>query len=151
MIQNFGSLLVIAYSLKSEYIATDLAGQVINLEPSLENCKTSVTSIVFLRLKELCGKNEKKEKSTLPFYITPQTPVQMNESMREINPQYKNTNIKTKIVGNKVLFPKVNVFREKVKTLRANDLLFVEETLDEIDDVLSDSIHEDDNVFTADT
>ncbi|XP_061170378.1 uncharacterized protein LOC133179702 [Saccostrea echinata] len=101
-------------------------------------------------------KKEKREKITIPFYITPQTPVQINESrrrLREINTQYRSNNVETKIIGNKVVFPNGNVFREKVTTPRAEDLLFVdeaeEEKFNEIEVVQSDSIHEGGNVFTA--
>ena len=101
-------------------------------------------------------RKEKRANSTLPFYVTPQTPVQTNENMRrlrEINTQYRNKNIETKIVGDKVIFPNGNVYREKVTTPRAEDLLFVdkaeEEKLNEIDVVQSNSAHEGGNVFTA--
>lgn len=80
--------------------------------------------------------------------VTPQIPVQINGSMRrlrEINIQYRNNNIETKIVGKKVVFPNGNVFREKVTTPRAEDLLFVDETeeekLKETNVVQSESIH----------
>ncbi|XP_062620995.1 uncharacterized protein LOC134282612 [Saccostrea cucullata] len=106
-----------------------------------------------LREKE---KKENKEKSALPCYITPQTPVQINESRRrlkEINTQYRMNKIETKIIGNKVVFPNGNVYREKVTTPRAEDLLFVdeaeEEKLNEIEAVTSDPIYEGGNVFKA--
>ncbi|XP_062593379.1 protein IMPACT homolog [Saccostrea cucullata] len=92
----------------------------------------------------------------MPFYITPQTPLQINESkkkLQEMNNKYREENVKTKIVGNKLVFPNGGVYRDKVLPPRAEDILMLDkdeiEKLDECDVRKCESVTEDGNIFTS--
>ena len=68
--------------------------------------------------------------SSLPFYITPQTPQQVHENkkkLQNLNYKHRADEVMTKIMGNKVVFPNGNVYRDKVQEPRAEDLLTMKE------------------------
>ena len=66
----------------------------------------------------------------MPFYITPQTPLQVNETkkkLQKMNTKYREENVKTKIIGNKLVFPNGNVYRNRVQPPRAEGILTMDE------------------------
>ena len=66
----------------------------------------------------------------MPFYITPQTPLHVNETkkkLQEMNTKYREKNVKTKIFGNKLVFPNGNVYRSRVQPPRAEGILTMDE------------------------
>ena len=66
-------------------------------------------------LNAIRQKRETSRQSDMPFFITPQTPLQVNETkkkLQEMNTEYREENVKTKIVGNKLVFPNGNVYKE---------------------------------------
>ncbi|XP_061179611.1 protein IMPACT homolog [Saccostrea echinata] len=109
-----------------------------------------------LILQAIRQKRENGTINNMPFYITPQTPLQINESkkkLQEMNNKYREENVKTKIVGNKLVFPNGSVYRDKVLPPRAEDLLMLDkeeiEKLEECDVNRCDSVTEDGNIFTS--
>ena len=64
-------------------------------------------------LNAIRQKRETSRQSDIPFYITPQRPLQVNEikkKLQEMNTKYREENVKTKIIGNKLVFPNGNMF-----------------------------------------
>ena len=56
-------------------------------------------------LNAIRQKRETFRQSDMPFFITPQTPLQVNETkkkLQEMNTKYREENVKTKKVGNKL-------------------------------------------------
>ncbi|XP_061163179.1 uncharacterized protein LOC133172334 [Saccostrea echinata] len=100
-----------------------------------------------LILQAMSQKREDGTTDNMPFYITPQTPLQINENkkkLQEMNAKYREENVKTKIVGNKLVFPNGSVYRDKVLPPRAEDLLMLDreeiEELEEVDVNKSDTV-----------
>nr|XP_022307840.1 protein IMPACT homolog [Crassostrea virginica] len=90
----------------------------------------------------------------MPFYITPQTPLQVNETkkkLQEMNTKYREENVKTKIIGNKLVFPNGNVYRDRVQPPRAEDILTMEdeeiERLEETVVVKGEELTQEGNTF----
>lgn len=107
-------------------------------------------------LNAIRQKRERNELSDMSFYITPQTPLQTNENkkkLQEINNKYREENIKTKIIGNKLVFPNGNVYRDRVQPPRAEDILLMDskeiEGLEEITMTEGDEFSRDGNIFTS--
>ena len=77
--------------------------------------------------------------SSLPFYITPQTPQQVHENkkkLQDLNYKYRTDKVMTKITGNTLVFPNGNVYRDKVQEPRAEDLLTMkEEEVKKLEDI----------------
>ncbi|KAJ8322173.1 hypothetical protein KUTeg_000644 [Tegillarca granosa] len=97
-----------------------------------------------------------KNKVSLPFRVTPQSPPQLNENRKklyELNTKYRESGTNTKVVGNKFIFPRCNVYREKVTTPRAEDILIIDNgeknKLDKISTVTSEKISDNGNHFVA--
>ena len=62
------------------------------------------------------GSGQLQQNSTL-FYITPQRPIEVSENrkkLQEISNQYWKENVKTRFVGDKLVFPNGNTYKEKV-------------------------------------
>ncbi|XP_078318203.1 uncharacterized protein LOC111113877 [Crassostrea virginica] len=81
-------------------------------------------------LNAIRQKRETSRQSDMPFFITPQTPLQVNETkkkLQEMNTKYREENVKTKIIGNKLVFPNGNVYRDRVQPPRAEDILTMDE------------------------
>ncbi|XP_056022092.1 uncharacterized protein LOC130054978 [Ostrea edulis] len=81
-------------------------------------------------LSAIRQKRETSGLSDMLFYITPQTPLQMNENkkkLQEMNNKYREENVKTKIVGNKLVFPNGNIYRDRVLPPRAEDILMMDD------------------------
>ena len=81
-------------------------------------------------LNAIRQQKETSRQSNMPFYITPQTPLQVNETkkkLQEMNTKYREENVKTKIFGNKLVFPNGNVYRNRVQPPRAEGILTMDE------------------------
>lgn len=66
----------------------------------------------------------------LPFYITPQQPIQITEYRKklvEVSTKYREDNVRTRILGNKLVFQNGTVYRDKVTKSRAEDFLLMDE------------------------
>lgn len=66
----------------------------------------------------------------LPFYITPQQPIQITEYRKmlvEVSTKNREDNVRTRIIGNKLVFQNGTVYRDKVTKPRAEDLLLMDE------------------------
>ncbi|XP_062573517.1 uncharacterized protein LOC134235401 [Saccostrea cucullata] len=101
-------------------------------------------------------RKKKDEGINLPFYITPQSPVQVNETRRklvELNSKYWSENIKTRVVGDKLVFPNGSVYRDKVKTPNAEEILQLDQKeqqkLEEIEVKRSNTHTESGNQISA--
>ncbi|XP_062601164.1 uncharacterized protein LOC134262856 [Saccostrea cucullata] len=60
------------------------------------------------------------------FYVTPQRPIEVAENrkqLQEINDQYWKEKVKTRFVGDKLVFPNGNVYRDKVLKPRPENIL----------------------------
>ncbi|XP_062615563.1 uncharacterized protein LOC134277265 [Saccostrea cucullata] len=109
--------------------------------------------------KDRLLKQQRKKKDDgiiLPFYITPQSPVQVNETRRklvELNSKYWSENIKTRVVGDKLVFPNGSVYRDKVKTPNAEEILQLDQKeqqkLEEIEVKRSNTHTESGNQISA--
>jgi hypothetical protein len=107
-------------------------------------------------LSAIRQKRERDELSEMSFYITPQTPLQTNENkkkLQEVNNKYRGENIKTKIIGNKLVFPNGNVYRDRVQPPRAEDILMMDEKeiegLEETTVIEGDKFTRDGNTFIS--
>ncbi|XP_048753927.2 uncharacterized protein LOC125665320 [Ostrea edulis] len=70
------------------------------------------------------------EQSNTPFYITPQRPVEVAENrkkLQEISNLYWKENVKTRFVGDKLVFPNGNTYKEKVLTPKPENILLVDQ------------------------
>ncbi|XP_056017036.1 uncharacterized protein LOC125676365 [Ostrea edulis] len=107
-------------------------------------------------LSAIRQKREISGLSDMPFYITPQTPLQMNENkkkLQEMNNKYREENVKTKIVGNKLVFPNGNIYRDRVLPPRAEDILMMDDQevdkLEGITVINGDKFSQEGNIFTS--
>ncbi|KAJ8306165.1 hypothetical protein KUTeg_016710 [Tegillarca granosa] len=79
----------------------------------------------------LKAQKEKRDAGNeLPFNITPQSPneiVECRKQLLDINKSYHEQNIKTRVVGEKLLFPDNSLYRDKVSTPTAEDILTQDE------------------------
>ena len=105
-------------------------------------------------LSAIRQKRETSRQSDMPFFITPQTPLQVNETkkkLQEMNTKYREENVKTKIIGNKLVFPNGNVYRDRVQPPRAEDILTMDEEeierLEETVVVKGEEITQEGNTF----
>ncbi|XP_061186326.1 integrin beta-like protein A [Saccostrea echinata] len=60
------------------------------------------------------------------FFITPQTPIELSENRKkllELNNKYWRANFKTRIVGEKLVFPNGSIHRDKVQKPKAEQIL----------------------------
>ncbi|XP_062577805.1 uncharacterized protein LOC134239650 [Saccostrea cucullata] len=60
------------------------------------------------------------------FYVTPQRPIEVAENrkkLQEINDQYWKEKVKTRFVGDKLVFPNGNVYRDKVLKPKPENIL----------------------------
>ncbi|XP_061181221.1 myosin-J heavy chain-like [Saccostrea echinata] len=60
------------------------------------------------------------------FFITPQTPIELSENRKkllELNSKYWKANVKTRIVGEKLVFPNGSIHRDKVQKPKAEQIL----------------------------
>ncbi|XP_061172695.1 uncharacterized protein LOC133182008 [Saccostrea echinata] len=60
------------------------------------------------------------------FFITPQTPIELSENRKkllELNNKYWKANVKTRIVGEKLVFPNGSIHRDKVQKPKAEQIL----------------------------
>jgi hypothetical protein len=92
----------------------------------------------------------------LSFYTKPQTLLQTNENkkkLQEIYNKYRGENVKTKIIGNKLVFPNGNVYRDQVQPPRAEDILLMDdkeiEGLEETTVIEGDEFLRDGNTFMS--
>lgn len=73
----------------------------------------------------------KREKTKFQnFYITPHQPIQITEYRKklvEVSTKYREDNVRTRILGNKLVFQNGTVYRDKVTKPRAEDLLLMDE------------------------
>ncbi|XP_056017343.1 uncharacterized protein LOC125668996 [Ostrea edulis] len=107
-------------------------------------------------LSAIRQKRETSGLSDMPFYITPQTPLQMNENkkkLQEMNNKYREENVKTKIVGNKLVFPNGNIYQDRVLPPRAEDILMMDDQevdkLEGITVINGDKFSQEGNIFTS--
>ena len=82
--------------------------------------------------------------------------MQTNENkkkLQEVNNKYRGENIKTKIIGNKLVFPNGNVYRDRVQPPRAEDILMMDEKeiegLEETTVIEGDKFTRDGNTFIS--
>lgn len=107
--------------------------------------------------KILSAHKERKDKvPKLPFYITPQQPIQITENRKklvEVSTKYREDNVRTRILGNKLVFQNGTVYRDKVTKPRAEDLLLMDEDekqkSESLDTVKSGPVTEAGNKFSA--
>ncbi|XP_056003742.1 protein IMPACT homolog [Ostrea edulis] len=70
------------------------------------------------------------EQSNTPFYITPHRPVEVAENrkkLQEISNRYWKENVKTRFVGDKLVFPNGNTYKEKVLKPKPENILLVDQ------------------------
>lgn len=81
--------------------------------------------------KILSVHEERKDKvPKLPFYITPQQPIKIRKYRKklvEVSTKYREDNVRTRILGNKLVFQNGTVYRDKGTKPRAEDLLLMDE------------------------
>lgn len=107
--------------------------------------------------KILSAHKERKNKvPKLPFYITPQQPIQITEYRKklvEVSTKYREDNVRTRILGNKLVFQNGTVYIDKVTKPRAEDLLLMDEDekqkYESPDTVTSGPVTEAGNKFSA--
>ncbi|KAJ8301488.1 hypothetical protein KUTeg_020475 [Tegillarca granosa] len=87
---------------------------------------------------------------TLPFCVTPHSPPQVNENRKKLHEE-NGTN--TRVVGDKLVFPNGNIYKDKVTTPKAEDILTIDdeetEKLDKISIKTSSKIFESGNHSVA--
>lgn len=95
--------------------------------------RTITGKLVNLEKKAEIPKAQKEKRDAgndLPFNITPQSPneiVERRKQLFDINKSYHEQNIKTRVVGEKLLFPDNSLYRDKVSTPTAEDILTQDE------------------------
>lgn len=107
--------------------------------------------------KILSAQRERKDRTPkLPFFITPQQPIQITENRKkliEVSNKYKEDNVRTRILGNKLVFQNGTVYRDKVMKPRAEDILLIDDDekqkTESLEVVSSDPVTEAGNKFTA--
>lgn len=107
--------------------------------------------------KILSANKERKDKvPKRPFYITPYQPFQITEYRKklvEVSTKYREDNVRTRILGNKMVFQNGTVYRDKVTKPRAEDLLLMDEDekqkYESLDTVTSGPVTEAGNKFSA--
>lgn len=89
--------------------------------------------LVDLQQKEVILTTQRQKLNTkvqLPFYVTPQSPPQINENrnkLHELNKEYRENGTNTRVVGDKLIFPNGNVYIDKVTTPKAEDILTIDD------------------------
>lgn len=81
--------------------------------------------------KNISAHKERKDKvSKLLFYITPQQPIKITvnrKTLVQVSTKYREDNVRTRILGNKLVFQNRTASRDKVTKPRAEDLLLMDE------------------------
>ncbi|XP_056009389.1 uncharacterized protein LOC130051465 [Ostrea edulis] len=101
-------------------------------------------------------KTKKEAGMEIPFYITPQAPVQINETRKklvELNNKYWKENVQTRLIGDKLVFPNGTVYKDKVSTPTAEEILQLDqkerEKIEEMESGRSNTHSEGRNQFSA--
>ncbi|XP_062604926.1 myosin-J heavy chain-like [Saccostrea cucullata] len=71
------------------------------------------------------------EQQNSTFFITPQTPIEISENRKkllELNSKYWKANVKTRIIGEKLVFPNGSVHRDKVQKPKAEQILGMDQS-----------------------
>ncbi|XP_061170362.1 uncharacterized protein LOC133179682 [Saccostrea echinata] len=121
--------------------------------------RTITGRLIKIEYKDEILKQQKVKKDAgeeLPFYITPQSPPQVNETRKkliELNNKYWQDNVKTRVMGDKLVFPNGTVYKDKVSTPNAEELLQMDskelEKIEGITTKRSDTHSDGGNQFSA--
>ncbi|XP_062593827.1 uncharacterized protein LOC134255319 [Saccostrea cucullata] len=121
--------------------------------------RTITGRLMRIEYKDEILKQQKAKKeggAELPFYITPQSPPQMNETSKklvEVNNKCWQENVKTRIIGDKLVFPNRTVYKDNVSTPNAEELLQMDskeiEKIEGISTKRSDTHSDGGNQFSA--
>lgn len=104
-------------------------------------------------LKFLRHQARRYEKARILFNVTSQCPteiVQKRKELIEISDRYNENKIKTRVVGNKLIYPYKSVYRDEVAKPKAESILLIsEEELNEVKVSTSNWITDSGNRFVA--